>query len=626
MFIGGRLAHDSKDGTPLDRPTHRGPDDRLRGALGVRHEREHLLLVQQPIRVGSGRERCTGRRVEQHAIAHRYGEGDATIATVVTVSAPCDRVTQEIIARSRTFVRIMTQYQERTGRPAVTFDAFDPTHADYVVRTLAHEHCAHGAHGLSVALKLLDEVYRMARWLKQQRPDGEPLIGPDACEPRARWKVVATKEWVKLVGPLGKPKRPRHTRAEMRALFAALDDPRGRLATLLSHGSRLALYAGRRWSHLRLEATSRCPYGGILVDEGTGHEYVRGLTAHQRALLDEALATGYLRAYEAARLRGDLQDYPIFGDGPLQMLPEDPTGSTAALSVVPHSVALTEHGPNVLTIDPRIRLVVELGAALRLGQVCRTMRSQVDMSALLLSPDAEDLEDGELIPALGRVDVQGSGNKQAPGLVLNTITRRALDDAFLGYLSEFEALYQAGTIEDYPLCPGGRLRRGITAPDGRHSGTPAGRDTISTWFHEFEAAAGVERQPGRGWYGLRRVYTDLAPKHTANERTLNTVSGTSTAMRKRYQEEESVEAQIDAARVTEAIRTARRPARATAGGPVPEPGGATPHRVLRVHAGRARARARVPGPHAAARRTRHRALAPDVDGNGCAPGGPLRGP
>ena len=62
---------------------------------------------------------------------------------------------------------------------------------------------------------------------------------------------------------------------------------------------------------------------------------------------------------------------------------------------------------------------------------------------------------------------------------------------------------------------------------------------------------------------------DAAPKYTGNEATLNTQSGTSTAMRNEvYQDRESLESKVDAANTYERIRTNGRAAGTT---PAPNP-------------------------------------------------------
>ena len=130
-------------------------------------------------------------------------------------------------------------------------------------------------------------------------------------------------------------------------------------------------------------------------------------------------------------------------------------------------------------------------------------------------------------------------------------------------------LYRAGVIKDYDTFPAGRLVMGIAKPNGKHSHMPVTRDAALGWFHDLEVIAGVQVVKGRGWNGLRRILMDAAPKYTGNEATLNTLSGTSTAMRNEvYQDRESLESKVDAANTCERIRTNGRTAGTT---PAPNP-------------------------------------------------------
>ncbi|MDB4886300.1 MAG: hypothetical protein JWN79_1738 [Gemmatimonadetes bacterium] len=194
-----------------------------------------------------------------------------------------DRTTKEVISRSTTMRRIWEQHPDHAGLVPKTWNSFTAVDADYVVRTLADEHMSTGRHGFSVVEKMLDEFYRMARWLKLKR-----AITDDACEPREKWKVHAKKEWEKIAGELDDPDRPRHSQPEMRAIFSALDDPRGLLALAFHHDARLSLFADRSRSDLLLERTAMRPHGGIQVREAEGNEYVRRLTSEQRTLVDDA--------------------------------------------------------------------------------------------------------------------------------------------------------------------------------------------------------------------------------------------------------------------------------------------------------------------------------------------------
>lgn len=487
------------------------------------------------------------------------GTGMLSVPLVDGERAP-DRTTKELISRSKTMRRIWEQHPDHAGLLPKTWNSFTSVDADYVVRTLADEHVSTGRHGFTVAQKMLDEFYRTARWLKEKR-----AIADDACKPREKWKVHARKVWVKIVGELDNPDRPRHSQPELRAIFSALDDPRGLLALSFHHEARLSLFADRTWSDFLLERTAMRPHGGVRVREAEGNEYVRRLTSEQRTLIDEAMLTGYLRRYEAARLKGEIEDYHIFSAGRLVILPGEAAELGAALMVDAHAAPLIITEKNALTIDPRCRLAVEIGAPLRLGQVYLTRRSQVDMDAMYFLTDDPDAM-GE---SVGIVDVRGRGNKQSPGLALNGVTRQAFKRAFAGYLSAFEALYRAGEIEDYQLFPAGRLVMGVAKPTGKYSRMPATRDAALGWFHDLEVIAGIQVVKGRGWNGLRRVLMDTAPRYTGNESTLNTMAGTSTAMRNGvYQDRESLESKVDAANTLERIRTNGRTAGTT---PTPNP-------------------------------------------------------
>jgi hypothetical protein len=125
------------------------------------------------------------------------------------------RETKEIISRSRTLLRVLVHYTRPTpesdgAKIAPNWNTFTPIDADYIVRTLAAEHRAAGAHGFSVAMRVVDEFYRMSRWLKEQG-----LIDREACIPRVKWKVAAKKLWEKEAGARPIKRRPRHSRLEM---------------------------------------------------------------------------------------------------------------------------------------------------------------------------------------------------------------------------------------------------------------------------------------------------------------------------------------------------------------------------------------------------------------------------
>ena len=84
--------------------------------------------------------------------------------------------------------------------------------------------------------------------------------------------------------------------------------------------------------------------------------------------------------------------YHVFAAGSLQQLTlaECPfllptPGGTTPLSAT---------GPNVLTIDPRFKLALDIAPTLRLGQVARLMRSQVDLAFAIVDENTGALSLG----------------------------------------------------------------------------------------------------------------------------------------------------------------------------------------------------------------------------------------
>jgi hypothetical protein len=157
--------------------------------------------------------------------------------------------------------------------------------------------------------------------------------------------------------------------------------------------------------------------------------------------------------------------------------------------------------------DPRLELAVMLGAELRLGQVARCYRSDVDRTR-------------------GLVTVPSRGQKRAPTIELTEGQRAALEHALTsGYLRELEARYTAAG-EDFPLFPQGQLKGSRTRQPGdrKHASTPtpwAGvatarnaergpvtSRTIQKWFRQAEARAGIPHVEGRGTRGMRRAWVD----------------------------------------------------------------------------------------------------------------------
>lgn len=141
-------------------------------------------------------------------------------------------------------------------------------------------------------------------------------------------------------------------------------------------------------------------------------------------------------------------------------------------------------------VDPRLELALALGAELRLGQVIRCRRSDVDLEHATLT-------------VRGRGMKQGVVSKLTAGQL--RVLRWALTD---GYLRDLER-----SVADYPLFPAGQMPGGrsgkAVATVARHASAPAiNRSVLDGWFHEAERLAEVPVEKGRGAYGLRRAAVD----------------------------------------------------------------------------------------------------------------------
>lgn len=202
-------------------------------------------------------------------------------------------------------------------------------------------------------------------------------------------------------------------------------------------------------------------------------------------------------------------------------------------------------------VDPRMRLVINIGAECRVGQVLRCRRMHLSLPALPL--------DGiDLLPAgtLGHIIVPGRPPKKSGETVYLTPEMYASIQYALthGYLSELESLYQAGVLRDYLFFPAGRLVAGKAKPEA--DATPMHRATALAYFHEMEELAGVHPQPRRGWYGLRRRATDVARRYSSDAKVLNAQGGwkDSRTREEIYQDPDNEEVKFEAARVRRAAR------------------------------------------------------------------------
>lgn len=210
-------------------------------------------------------------------------------------------------------------------------------------------------------------------------------------------------------------------------------------------------------------------------------------------------------------------------------------------------------------VDPRIRLAIELAAECRTGQVLRCTRRMLALTEV-------DPSDYEKLPAgsLGQVVIPGAGKKHGEIVVLTPEQRRAVDDALLGYLANFESAWLAKEIDDYWLFPGSRMR--MLDESGRRwvrrvrAGVKAlSRDGARQAFRELEVIAKVDHIPGRGWYGLRRQAADMAETATTDDRVKDRLGGwqDSETRKSIYQDRETDALRAQAANVRRQLRLGR---------------------------------------------------------------------
>lgn len=187
-----------------------------------------------------------------------------------------------------------------------------------------------------------------------------------------------------------------------------------------------------------------------------------------------------------------------------ELRPHRPRHSREELSAIVE-VALDEDGDT----DPRFQLLMRLGVGLRLGVAARPWRSDLDT-------DSETWT----------LDIHGRGKKKGVHKPLREDVRVYLQSAMvIGYLSDLEAAYQAGRIDDYRLFPAGRLRAGKARADGGRGQEHVGK----SWMHDqlvaVEKAAGVEHAFGRGWHGLRRAIVDEMKRRGVSREAMNAAMG-----------------------------------------------------------------------------------------------------
>jgi hypothetical protein len=162
--------------------------------------------------------------------------------------------------------------------------------------------------------------------------------------------------------------------------------------------------------------------------------------------------------------------------------------------------------------DERYGLLYDVGAEGRLGQVARSMRSQLNLTE-------------------GTLTVTGSGKKKGIVIVLTEAQRenirRVLGE---GYLAGLETAYAAKEIADYPLFPGGHFSRHkdtgrLVSRAEYATRAPVNRTAWREWHREAERLAEIPRLKGRGPYGSRRAGVDAAKAMKISREGLQTWGG-----------------------------------------------------------------------------------------------------
>jgi hypothetical protein len=204
--------------------------------------------------------------------------------------------------------------------------------------------------------------------------------------------------------------------------------------------------------------------------------------------------------------------------------------------------------------DRRLKLLVELGMEVRLGQVRCTMRSGLNLD----------------IAPYGLLKTFGFGKKKGTESLLTREQRTLIDyERKYGYLKQYEALYEQRILTDYPLFYGGSLN---AEPNPLRRIKPITESGLRRLFNMIEKAAGISHLRGRGWYGIRRAASDLSksvaktlpdssdladrPLSERDEKALNALTGHSrSSSRQRY---EAKEVEAVRRRATEIRRETRR--------------------------------------------------------------------
>jgi hypothetical protein len=243
------------------------------------------------------------------------------------------------------------------------------------------------------------------------------------------------------------------------------------------------------------------------------------------------------------------------------------------------------------TGEPRVALLLALGAELRPGQVLRSRRRDLTLPAVDWTAPVADPDDTDY----GACVVHGAGAKGGETVFLTRGQRLEVDRALGragsgGYLRVLEAAHQAGRLADYPLFPGEKLP-GQKAGDpvasvARHgAAAPLDEDNARKHFRAIERAAGITPVPGRVFYGIRRGNVDEAIDIALPANVLKHLGGWASEATPR-----DIYAERESARDRRKARTARSKIRGEAHPEASGPGEGTPAPVNSPSTG-------VPTPH-----------------------------
>ena len=148
-------------------------------------------------------------------------------------------------------------------------------------------------------------------------------------------------------------------------------------------------------------------------------------------------------------------------------------------------------------LEPRMQLLYDLFAEKRLGQCVRLMRRQIAV-------DAET-------PGVMLITIPNSGRKRGFTMMLCPIQLESLALAMaVGHLREFEAAFRAGTITDYPIFPGGKLKDGCCPVTGSKSENPMHRRTVAKFCARLERMVGFAPQWTEAERAALRAHKDAS--------------------------------------------------------------------------------------------------------------------